>query len=71
MRDIEFKIEGDYIELIKLLKATHVTINGAEAKQIVDSGIVLRNGETELRKRAKIATGETIIIDSVATIKTN
>ncbi|MFI3328610.1 MAG: RNA-binding S4 domain-containing protein [Rikenellaceae bacterium] len=70
MREIDFKIEGEYIELIKLLKATHVTINGAEAKQFVDSGIVLRNGEVESRKRAKITAGEKIVIEGTATITT-
>ncbi len=70
MRNIEFTIEGDYIELIKLLKATHITVSGAEAKQLVDSGLVERNGECESRKRAKITKGETIKIDGVATITT-
>ncbi len=70
MREIDFKIEGEYIELIKLLKATHITINGAEAKQLVESGTVLRNGEQESRKRAKIVAGETIIVEGAATIKT-
>ena len=47
---IEFKITDEYIELIKLLKAT----------QVAENGEVLRNGEIETRKRAKILPGETI-----------
>ncbi|MFR9620893.1 MAG: RNA-binding S4 domain-containing protein [Rikenellaceae bacterium] len=70
MRDIEFQIDGDYIELIKLLKVTHLTVSGAEAKHMVESGVVLRNGEAESRKRAKITSGETIQIEGVATIRT-
>ncbi len=70
MREESFKIEGDYIELIKLLKAVHITVSGAEAKQMVDSGAVLRNGEVESRKRAKIISGEIIIVDGVAKITT-
>ncbi len=70
MREIDFKIEGEYIELIKLLKATHITASGAEAKQFVDSGLVSRNGEIESRKRAKILAGEQIVVRDLATIKT-
>ena len=71
MRNINFTIEGEYIELIKLLKATNITISGAEAKQLVESGAVLRNGQTESRKRAKIKSSETIVIEGIAEITTN
>lgn len=57
---IEFKIADEYIELIKLLKATQVAENGGMAKILVENGEVLRNGEVETRKRAKILPGETI-----------
>ncbi len=70
MRDVEFKIEGEYIGLIKLLKATHVTLSGGEAKLLVESGTILRNGEVELRKRAKIVANERIEIRDRANIKT-
>lgn len=70
MRDVSFKIDGDYIELIKLLKATHITASGAEAKQLVDSGSVLRNGKVESRKRAKIVSNEIIEINNIAKINT-
>lgn len=69
MREIDFKIEGEYIELIKLLKATHITISGAEAKQMVDSGVIIRNGEVESRKRAKITPNEVVVVGDIATIK--
>ncbi len=70
MRHEEFKIEGDYIELIKLLKAAHITVSGADAKQLVESGAVIRNGEVESRKRAKITPSEVILIEGVAEVKT-
>lgn len=70
MREEIFKIEGDYIELIKLLKATHVVVSGAEAKQLVESGSVMRGGEVERRKRAKIVSGEQITLEGVISIKT-
>lgn len=62
---MEFKIEGDYIELIQLLKAVGVASTGGHAKIIVEEGVVLRNGSVETRKRAKILPGERIEIDDV------
>lgn len=60
-----FKIEGDYIELIGLLKATGIASTGGHAKALVDEGIVYRNGELELRKRAKLIPGDIIQIEDV------
>ncbi len=65
---MEFKLNDDYIELYKLIKVLGLVDSGADAKQIVADGHVRRNGEVELRKRAKILTGETIEIAEV-TIK--
>lgn len=64
----EFKIEGKYIELIQLLKVTGIAQTGGHAKMIVDEGTVIRNGEVELRKRAKLLPGDEITINTV-TIK--
>lgn len=57
---IAFKITGEYIELIALLKATGTVETGGHAKAVVEAGLVLRNGEVETRKRAKINRGEEI-----------
>jgi ribosome-associated protein len=58
---IEFKLQnGDYIELIQLLKRVKIAMSGGEAKMLVADRKVKRNGETETRKRAKIRVGETI-----------
>ncbi len=57
---MEFEIKDEYIELIKLLKATQIAESGAMAKALVEEGEVLRNGEPETRKRAKIRKGEII-----------
>lgn len=60
-----FKIEGEYIELIGLLKVLGIAETGGHAKFIVDEGLVLRNGEIELRKRAKLISGDLIEIDDI------
>jgi len=61
----EFKITGEYIELIQLLKATGLASTGGHAKMIVDEEMVMRNGEVETRKRAKLLPGETIVVTDV------
>lgn len=58
----EFKIEGEYIELIQLLKVLGIASTGGHAKFIVDEGEVIRNGEVETRKRAKLIPGDVIEI---------
>lgn len=60
-----FKIIGDYIELIGLLKAVGIAQTGGHAKIIVEDGNVLRNGEQELRKRAKLIPGDIVEVDGV------
>ena len=59
----EFKIDGEYIELIQLLKALGIAQTGGHAKFIVEDGEVIRNGEVELRKRAKLVPGDVIEVD--------
>lgn len=61
----EFKVEGDYIELIQLLKVLGIAQTGGHAKMIVDEGVVIRNGEVELRKRAKLVPGDLIEVEDI------
>lgn len=56
-----YKLNGEeYIELIKLLKTMRISESGGQAKLMVDDGLVKRNGELELRKRAKLRAGDLI-----------
>lgn len=61
----KFKVEGDYIELIALLKVLGIAQTGGHAKMIVEEGIVFRNGEVELRKRAKLKPGDKIQLEDM------
>lgn len=65
MRTEEFKIEGDYIELIQLLKAIGLAQTGGHAKYLVDEELVLRNNEIETRRRAKLIPGDIIEIEDI------
>jgi ribosome-associated protein len=60
----EFKIEGEYIELIQLLKATGLAQTGGHAKWMVDEGEIMLNNEVEIRKRAKLRSGDVVQFDS-------
>lgn len=60
MKKMDFKVDGDYIELIQLLKAIGLAQTGGHAKMIVDEEMVKRNGSIETRKRAKLVPGENI-----------
>lgn len=62
MKNETFTIEGDYIELMAFLKAIGVAETGGHAKFIVDEGEVLRNGEVEFRRRAKLVKGDQLEI---------
>ena len=65
MQSIQFTLRADdeFIPLMSLLKATNVVYSGAEAGEVIQQGMVTRNGMVETRKRAKIHSGETICFD--------
>jgi len=57
---IEFKLTGDYIPLIQLLKATNLVSTGGEAQIVVEQGEVKYNGNIDYRKRLKVKQGDII-----------
>ncbi|MCF8362703.1 MAG: RNA-binding S4 domain-containing protein [Prolixibacteraceae bacterium] len=65
MQEIEFELETEYIELIKLLKLLQIAESGAQAKIFVENGEVVRNEEPEYRKRAKLRKGDVVEIFDV------
>jgi ribosome-associated protein len=60
MKQKEFKITGEYIELIKLLKLLGLAESGSHAKYKVEAGEVKLNGTAEYRKRAKLRKGDIV-----------
>jgi ribosome-associated protein len=58
--DLDFELRSDYIPLCDLLKYCGVTETGGLAKHLIAEGMVLVDGEVELRKRAKIRTGQVV-----------
>ncbi len=62
MQTLTFQLrEGEeFIPLISLLKVVNLVYSGSEAQEVVADGMVVRNGEVELRKRAKIIAGDVV-----------
>ncbi len=58
----KFELKGEYIELIKFLKAIGLAETGGHAQQIVMENLVQLNGKLETRKRAKIRNGDVIAV---------
>ena len=57
---IEFKVTGDYIPLIQLLKAAGLVQTGGEAQIVVTEGEVTYNGQVDYRKRLKVKKGDVV-----------
>jgi len=57
---IKFKLEGEFIPLIALLKATSLVQSGGEAQMVVEDGLVKYNGTVDRRKRLKVRQGDKI-----------
>ncbi len=61
----EFKIEGEYIQLIQLLKALNWVEHGAMAQWVVTEGYVKYNGQVDYRKRLKLRPGDVVEFDGM------
>ncbi|MCP2350015.1 RNA-binding S4 domain-containing protein [Nonomuraea roseoviolacea] len=57
---MEFELRSEYIPLCDLLKYCGITETGGMAKHLVAEGMVLVDGEVELRKTAKIRSGQVV-----------
>ncbi|RZK48644.1 MAG: RNA-binding S4 domain-containing protein [Pedobacter sp.] len=57
---IQFKLEGEFIPLIALLKVTGLVASGGEAQVFVEDGLVKYNGQVDFRKRLKVKVGDKV-----------
>jgi len=65
MQKVEFELTAEYIELNQLLKVVGLCDSGGAGKQIVASGQVRVDGKQELRKTAKIRSGQQVTLGDV------
>ncbi len=54
------KIHTPFIKLDQFLKLANVCGSGGEAKELIQSGKVLVNGEIEVRRGKKLTDGDTV-----------
>jgi ribosome-associated protein len=62
---MDFELESEYIELIKLLKVTGMAETGGMAKQMIENEEVAYNGLIDHRKRLKVRKGDTIRVNEI------
>ena len=62
---IDFELDRDFVELNQLLKLVGLCDSGGAGKQLVASGAVRVDGAVELRKTAKIRTGQRVRVGDV------
>lgn len=55
-----FKVEGEFIQMIQLLKALNWVEHGGMAQRVVEEGLVKYNGEVDFRKRLKVKQGDIV-----------
>ena len=55
-----FELNGEYVRLCDLLKATGLATSGAQGKHMVAEGQVKLDGAVETRKTAKVRAGQTV-----------
>ncbi len=60
---IVFELDGEFIPMIQLLKATNVVQTGGEAQIVVSEGLVKYNGKVDYRKRLKVKRGDMVEFD--------
>ena len=65
MQKVSFELNGEFVELNQLLKLAGLIDSGGAGKNLVASGVVKVDGKQELRKTAKIRTGQIVTLGDV------
>lgn len=65
MQQLEFQLNGEFVELNQLLKLVGICDSGGAGKAIVASGEVSVDGQVELRKTCKIRAGQVVRLGDV------
>lgn len=65
MQKTQFELAGEFVELNQLLKLVGLVDSGGAGKNMVASGVVKVDGKQELRKTAKIRTGQVVRVGDV------
>lgn len=57
------KLRDEFIKLGQVLKAANLVESGVEAKEVILDGLVLVNGEVEVRRGKKLYDGDVVSFD--------
>ena len=57
------RLREDYIKLGQALKAAGLVESGVEAKEVIQEGLVMVNGEPDTRRGRKLYGGDIVIFD--------
>jgi ribosome-associated protein len=60
MNTAEFKLRGEHVALCDLLKLSGIVDSGGQGKLMIANGEITVDGQTELRKTAKIRAGQVV-----------
>ncbi len=68
----KIKVSGEYIQLNQLLKLTNLAMSGGAAREMIEQGLVMVNGEVEDKIRKKIRHGDRVEVGkNVITVETD
>ena len=65
MQKTQFELAGEFVELNQLLKLVGLVDSGGAGKNMVASGVVKVDGKQELRKTAKIRSGQVVKVGDI------
>lgn len=65
MQQLEFQLNGEFVELNQLLKLVGICDSGGAGKALVAEGVVSVDGHIELRKTCKIRAGSVVTLGDV------
>lgn len=57
------KLRGEFIKLGQALKAAGLVESGVEAKEVIQEGLVMVNGEVDTRRGRKLYAGDQVVFD--------
>ena len=63
MHILKLREGEEYIKLVHAIKATGLADSGIDAKEIIQQGLVLVNGEIDERRGRKLYDGDEVVFD--------
>ena len=59
----KIKLREEFIKLGQALKAAGLVESGVEAKEVIQEGLVMVNGEVDTRRGRKLYAGDQVVFD--------